>query len=57
MYLEKINTLTETYATLKRIDKYKLRFNSRRWTTLSLQKSVSVKNNYLLSSLILRTLH
>ena len=40
MYLEKINTLIETYATLKRIDKYKVRFNSKRWTTLSLQKSV-----------------
>ena len=43
-YLEKINNLLDTYAPLKRIDKYKLRFNSNPWITLSLQKSVSVKN-------------
>ena len=43
-YLEKINNLLDTYAPLKRIDKYKLRFNSKPWITLSLQKSISVKN-------------
>ena len=43
-YLEKINNLLDTYAPLKRIDKYKLRFNSNPWITLSLQKSISVKN-------------
>ena len=43
-YLEKINNLLDTYAPLKRIDKYKLRFNSNPWITLCLQKSISVKN-------------
>ena len=43
-YLEKINNLLDTYAPLKRIDKYKLRFNFNPWITLSLQKSISVKN-------------
>ena len=43
-YLERINNLLDTYAPLKRIDKYKLRFNSKPWITLHLQKSISVKN-------------
>ena len=38
IYLEKINILLDTYAPLKRIDKYKLRFKSKLWITLSLQK-------------------
>ena len=46
-YLEKINILLETYAPLKRIDKYKLRFKSKPWITLGLQKSISVKNKLL----------
>ena len=36
--------LLDTYARLKRINKYKLKFKSKPWTTLSLQKSISVKN-------------
>ena len=50
MYLEKINILLDVYAPLKRIDvelKYKLRFKSKSWTTLGLQKSISVKNKLL----------
>ena len=46
-YLEKINILLDTYAPLKRIDKYKLRFKSKPWITLGLQKSISVKNKLL----------
>ena len=45
-YLEKINILLDTYAPLK-IDKYKLRFKSKPWITLGLQKSISVKNKLL----------
>ena len=47
MYLEKINILLDTYAPLKRIDKYKLRFNSKPWITLGLQKSILVKTKLL----------
>ena len=51
MYLDKIDMLT--YAPLKRINKYKLKFKSKRWITLGLQKSISVKNE-LLSNFINR---
>ena len=44
MYLDTINTLLDTYAPLKRINKFKLKFKSKPWITLGLQKSVSVKN-------------
>ena len=43
LYLENINILLDAYALLKRIDKYKLRFKSKPWITLELQKSISVK--------------
>ena len=36
--------LLDTYARLKRVKKYKLKFKSKPWTTLGLQKSISVKN-------------
>ena len=44
MYLDTINTLLDTYAPLKRINKFKLKLKSKPWITLGLQKSVSVKN-------------
>ena len=44
IYLDKINMLLDTYAPLKRINKYKLKFKSKPWITLGLQKSISVKN-------------
>ena len=44
MYLDRINMLLDTYAPLKRINKYKLKFKSKPWITLGLQKSISVKN-------------
>ena len=47
MYLDKINMLLDTYAPLKRINKYKLKFQSKPWITLGLQKSISVKNRLL----------
>ena len=43
MYLDKINMLLDTYAPLKRINKYKLKFKSKPWITSGLQKSISVK--------------
>ena len=51
LYLDKINTLLDTYAPLKRINKYKLKFKSKPWITLGLQKSISVKNKLLTNSI------
>ena len=39
--------LLDTYAPLKRINKYKMKFKSKPWITLGLQKSISVKNKLL----------
>ena len=39
--------LLDTYAPLKRIDKYQLKFKSKPWITLGLQKSISMKNKLL----------
>ena len=47
MYLDRINMLLNTYAPLKRINKYKLKFKSKPWITLGLQKSISAKNKLL----------
>ena len=47
IYFDKINMLLDTYAPLKRINKYKLKFKSKRWITLGLQKSISLKNKFL----------
>ena len=47
MYLDKINMLLDTYAPLKRTNKYKMKFGSKPWITLGLQKSISVKNKLL----------
>ena len=45
--LDKINMLFDTYAPLKRVKKYKLKFNSKPWITLGLQRSIFVKNKLL----------
>ena len=39
--------LLDTYAPLKRTNKYELKFKSKPWITLGLQKSISVKNKLL----------
>ena len=39
--------LLDTYAPLKRISKYKLKFKSKPRVTLDLQKSIPVKNKLL----------
>ena len=48
-FLDKINMLLDTYAPLKRVKKYKLKFKSKLWITLGLQKSLSVKNKLLIN--------
>ena len=47
IYLDKINMLLDTYAPLKKINKYKLKFKSKPWISLGLKKSISVKNKLL----------
>ena len=47
MYLEKINILLDTYAPLKIVVKYKLRFKYKPRITLGLQKLISIKNKLL----------
>ena len=37
-FLDKINMLLGTYAPLKRVKKYKMKFRSKPWITLGLQK-------------------
>ena len=47
MYLDKINILLDTYASLKRINQCKLKFKSKPWIILVLRKSISVKSKLL----------
>ena len=47
IYLDKINMLSDNYAPLKRINKYKFKLNSKPCITLDLQKSISVKNKII----------
>ena len=56
IYLDKINILLDTYAPLKKINKYKLEFKSKPWITQGLQKSIFVKNK-LLTNFIKRKDH
>ena len=44
MYLVTINMLIDTYAPLRRINKYRLKFKSKPWITLGFQKLISAKN-------------
>ena len=39
--------LLDTYAPLKRVNKYKMKCKSKPWVTLGIQKSISVKNKVL----------
>ena len=49
MFLDTINMLLDTYAPIKKINKYKLNFKSKRWITLRLQNSISVRNKLLVN--------
>ena len=51
-FLDKINMLLDTYAPLKRVTKYNLKFKSKPWLMLGLQKPVSAKKNYFQVSLL-----
>ena len=41
-FLEKFESLLDTYAHLKNISKNKLKFEGKRWITPGLQKSISI---------------
>ena len=48
--------LLDTYAPLKKINKYKLKFKSKPWITLGLQKSIFAKNKLLKNFINKKTL-
>ena len=52
-FVDKINMLLDTYAPLKRVTKYNLKFKSKPCLMLGLQKPVSAKNK-LLSGFIIK---
>ena len=46
-FLEKFESLLETYAPLKKISKNKLKFRDKPWINTGLQKFISIKNQFL----------
>ena len=46
-FLNAMNSLLNKYAPFKKISRYKLKFKTKPWITISIQKSISVKNKLL----------
>ena len=46
-FLEKFESLLDTYAPLKKLSKNKLKFKDKPWIIPGLQKSISIKNQFL----------
>ena len=46
-FLEKFESLLDTYAPLKKLSKNELKFKDKPWITHGLQKSISIKNQFL----------
>ena len=46
-FLEKSESLLDTYAPLKKLSKNKLKFKDKPWIIPGLQKSISIKNQFL----------
>ena len=46
-FLEKFESLLDTCAPLKKLSKNKLKFKDKSWITPGLQKSISIKNQFL----------
>ena len=44
-FLNNINSILDVHAPLKKVNKYKLKFKTKIWITLALQKSISIKSN------------
>ena len=47
IFLNKMDSILNTQAPLKKVNKYKLKFKTKPWITPALQKSISIKNNLL----------
>ena len=47
-----MNSILDSNAPFKRINKYKMKFKTKAWITPALQKSISVKNSLLNQSII-----
>ena len=47
IFLNKMDSILNTNAPLKKVNKYKLKFKTKPWITPALQKSISIKNNLL----------
>ena len=47
IFLNKMDSILNTHAPLKKVNKYKLKFKTKPWITPALQKSISIKNNLL----------
>ena len=43
-FLNKMDSILDTHAPLKKVNKYKLKFKTKPWITPALQKSISFKN-------------
>ena len=57
-HLDKINMFLGTYATLERINKYKMKLKSKPWITfITYENQYLWKTNYLKITLIRRTLY
>ena len=46
-FSKNMNSILDAYVPLKKVNKYKLKIKTKPWTTLTLQKSISIKNNLL----------
>ena len=46
-FLAKFNSILDLYTLLKKISKQKIKFRKKRWITLGLQKSISIKSHLL----------
>ena len=47
IFLNKMDSILNTHAPLKKVNKYKLKFKIKPWITPALQKSISIKSNLL----------
>ena len=47
LLLDNMYSVLDEYSSLKRVNKYKLKFKSKPWITPAIQKSITVKNNLL----------
>ena len=46
-FLDNLNSVLDTHALLKKVNKYKLKFKTKPWITHALQKSISIEQNLL----------